>query len=110
MHIPNAITSRADNQLLAEFGVKPEQLAEVQAVLNARSMKRVAAKKGDVLSLAESIPRSKRRKIIPDEYLPKVAIVGESNSIPDISCPSCYAVLTLLSTRPTQCGQVCNVQ
>lgn len=80
---------KLDNQLLAEFGVKPEDLVEVQELINVRnSVKKKAAKKGDVLSLAESIPRSKRRKIIPDEFLPKVAIVGESLILnPSISLP-----------------------
>lgn len=80
-----------DHQLLLEFGAEPGDLKGIQSVLKAKgvgpktqrsgassAIKVKAATEGP-LTLAVNTPRSKRRKNIPDRFLPKVAIVGRPN-------------------------------
>jgi hypothetical protein len=68
----------SDDQLLLEYGVSPAQAAATQASLDER---RTAGASTSASSDGGEafVPRAKRRRRIPDEFLPKIAIVGRPN-------------------------------
>lgn len=63
---------------LLEFGAAPE---EVEAAQRRRAQRQSAASSSSMgsSSFADSTPRSRRKRRIPTEFLPKIAIVGRPN-------------------------------
>jgi GTP-binding protein len=70
----------ADEDLLVEFGsvASPQQAADIQARLEERRAAAAAASSSSSSS-SGFIPRKLRKKQLPIEALPKVAIVGRPN-------------------------------
>jgi hypothetical protein len=70
----------ADEDLLVEFGsvASPQQAADIQARLEERRAAAAAAS-SSTSSSSSFIPRKLRKKQLPIEALPKVAIVGRPN-------------------------------
>jgi len=71
-----------DDELLVSYGATHEQVALLQAKLNAqreRSTQAAQEPSTSSSSLVNNTPRKQRKRQIPTEYLPKVAIVGRPN-------------------------------
>lgn len=73
----------SDEELLLEYGASAEEAAAAQAQLDERraaaAAARVSSSSGASSAVSSFAERSKQRYIIPDEFLPKVAIIGRPN-------------------------------